>query len=427
MEISFTPSADVALILNTLLDKLEQRAKRSPEDAPPALPKAPRPLKVALSDLPLPAYFSQTDPTPRLLTNEQLQVLERAGLLRLAWLPGERGHLLSAATLSPEHAPRLYELLGRVPLGDVRARLESLLLAERFRFLPDDWRAAALRGVLGQLRAGKSPSPFSLSDSGLNLDLLTLLAALPDLQSETPYRVFSVRVFNNSKRFDELKPALLRLARRANPQWKALLAEELLRELNLVANPGYLHLAGGWQLTTAGGEILSLGGFSPSVGFSAVQTPEVRAVEVYAGRVGPGAAAVLCIENLTTFHEFTRLQAGRYAVLCTMGNPSPSVRRVLRLIPEAIPLYLWADLDYGGFNILSQLRRQVSRRIQPYRMGIADFEAYAHLSRPLTRGDERHLKSLLQRSELADVGAVIEHLIRRGLKLEQEALDCAQE
>ena len=195
--------------------------------------------------------------------------------------------------------------------------------------------------------------PFSLTDTALNLDLLAVLEALPGLEVETPYRVFSVRVFNDSKRFDDLKPALVRLARRANPQWKSLPTEQLLGELNLVANPTYIHFSGNWQFITASGEVLSLGGFSPAVGFPAIQAAAIQEINVYAD-------AVLCIENLTAFHEFVRNwefcqpgaphPADKLAAMCIMGNPSPAICQILRLIPDRIPIYLWADLDYGGFQ-----------------------------------------------------------------------------
>ena len=430
MDIPLTPSSDVAVILHALLDKLENRAKYNAQH-PTCIPEyAIRSIKVLLTDLAVPAYFSQTDPEPRLIANHQLRELAKIGLVSLLWLPGQTDHLLAAVILQTEHAAYLYDLLRRAPLAAACSRLESMLLGDQFRFPANDWRARAVGHILNQLRAGKSPAPFSLTNAEWNLDLLTVLASLPSLEAETPYRVFSVRIFNDSKRFDEFRSSLVRLARRANREWKYLPVEEILRELNLVANPNYIHIAGNWQITTNNGEVLSLGGFTPSLGFPAVQTSAIHSIDIHAD-------AVLCIENLTTFHEFVRAEAARktqrssniscsvfrYAVLCTLGNPFPSIRHILSLIPDGTPTYLWADIDYGGFNILSQLRRWVSPNIQPYRMDIPAFDAHAQLSCPLTQNDERNLKNLLSRPELADVFPVIGHLLKRGLKLEQEALD----
>jgi hypothetical protein len=421
MEMSFTPSPDVVVVLNALLDILERRVLRDMEHAT-------RSIKVTLADLSLPSYFSQANPEPRITANEQLIHLEKIGLIRLTWIPGETGHLLQSITLSKtEHTTRntphktLFYLANRTPIADNRSRLESHLLADKFRF-QDDWRARAINYILKQLKAEKSPAPFSLTDSNQTLDLLAVLQALSTLTTETPYRVFSVRVFNDSKRFEAIKNQLITLARLGNPEWKRTPAEEVLRELNLVANPNYLHFTGNWQFTTDKGEILNLSGFTPSIGFPAAQTATLQTVR---------AESVLCIENLTTFHQYIRqteqtnngTRNMQHAIICTYGNPSPAVRRVLRLLPETTPIFLWSDLDYGGFNILSQLRRFVSSQIQPYLMNIDILEANFPRARPLTASDQANLKRLLLRPELHDVRHVIEHLLRRGLKLEQEGVE----
>jgi hypothetical protein len=416
MEITFIPSPDVAAVLKALLDRLENRIRRSGSPLPDNSSPATRPIKVRFADLDLSGYFSQADPEPRLVANRQFQDIARQNWISLAWLPGESGYLLESVALVT--AEPLYALLHREPLADRQNRLETLLLAERFRFPAEDWRSQGIRHTLAQVRAGKSPAPFSLTDMEWNTDLLAILAVLPTVHVETPYRVFSVRTFNDSKRFENLKSALVRLARLAHPEWKRLPADELLSELNLVPNPTFINLAGNWQITTVQGEILDLGGFCPSLGFPAAQTASIRSVAV-------SAEAVLCIENLTAFHEFLRTspaQSPGIAALCTLGNPSPSIRRLLRLIPDQIPIYLWADLDYGGFNILSQFRQLIRLDVKPYRMDVATFDAYSHLARPLTENDARHLKRLAERRELQDVQPVIQHLLHRRLKLEQEAI-----
>lgn len=444
MGVPFTPSPDVAVLLNALLDILERRHSRNPSLLKPhqdtvsevgGTEHATRSIKITLADIPLPHYFSQANPEPRLIANEQLIHLEKAGLLQLTWILGETGHLLQSITLpKTKHETRnteLFHLLSRTPQADNRSRLENLLLANKFRF-QDDWRARTISYILNQLKAEKSPAPFSLADSNLNSDMLAVLQAVSTLTTETPYRVFSVRVFNDSKRFEIMKTQFVMLARIGNPEWRRISAEEVLRELNLVANPSYLHLSGNWLFTTDNGEILNLSGFTPSIGFPAAQTSALHSVR---------AESVLCIENLTTFHQYIRQreQGNRYtgkhasanngignpphSLICTYGNPSPAIRRVLRKLPKTTPISLWSDLDYGGFNILSQLRRTVNEQIQPFLMDIETLESNIPRARPLTTSDRTNLKRLLLNANLRDVRPIIEQLLQRGLKLEQEGVE----
>ena len=186
MTVSFVPTCDVAAIIHILLDVFERRGS------------APRQIvRVDLDDaaVTLPGYFSQTDPVPRTMANEQMDALEQHGLVRLTWQAGQRGHLLQAVALEPGRVERLYALVARESLDRRRERLRTLLLGDRARL--DGWRKRAVDRCLDQLKTGKSPAPFSLDDDGWNRDLLAALLALPANMpemkvTEIPYRVFIV-------------------------------------------------------------------------------------------------------------------------------------------------------------------------------------------------------------------------------------------
>ena len=411
-EISFIPTPDTAALIHRLLDIYERRGGAGK-----------RIIRVRLDDVTdtLPGYYSQTDPHPRLTTNEQLTELEKRGLLHLTWQPGQTGHLLEAVSLATTEASTvapLYTLLEREPLAEQRRRLRDLLLADRFRL--KGWREAAIQHTLAQLRAGKSPAPFLLSDDDWNRDLLAALIALPDdAGEEIPYRVFSVRVFNHSKRFEALKSAIATLARRHRPEWRPLPDRDVLRELGLVANPDHLYLYGPWRLVDAQGQVVSLAEFFPSVGIPSALAGRVQQVRV-------DAAHVVCVENLAPFYELVRYEGEGTAALCLWGNPAPSTRHLLRCLaddlPPQIPLLLWADIDAGGLRILAQLREKVSPHFAPHRMDMETLEVHAHWAQPLTAADERNLTHLKQRPSLQDMQPLIDHMLRRGIKLEQEAI-----
>jgi hypothetical protein len=410
MTISFTPTPDVAAILNHLLDVYERRGgapkqavRVNPEDIAPSLP----------------GYYSQTDPAPRLTANEQLTQLEQHGLVRLTWQPGQTNHLLATVTLEASQVAPLYALLERQPLAEQRQRLRDLLLGNRFQL--DGWRRRAIEHCLNQLKTHKSPAPFSLTDEEWNQDLLAALIALPGeaVTEEIPYRVFSVRVFNHSKRFESLKDSLARLARRHQAQWKNLNNQEILRELGLVANPGHLYLYGPWQLVDTHGQIMSLAEFHPSVGIPTALAAQLQRVRVEAPRV-------VCVENLASFYELIRYEGENLAALCLWGNPSPACRHLLRCLvqdlSQDVPLLLWADIDYGGLNILAQLRQQVSPRFAPYCMDSHTLDTHARWAHPLSAMDKRNLTRLKGHPASADMASLIDDMLLQEIKLEQEAV-----
>jgi hypothetical protein len=404
-QVSLTPSPDVAAILYNLLDQYERRQD----------PHA-RVIRCDLEGIELPGYYSQLNPEPRQVANEQLARLEEAGLVRLRWLVGQEGHLLDAVALNPDAAPEIFGIAGRDPVAAQRARLRDLLLGDRFRL--DGWRLRAVNYTLAQLKEERSPAPFSLTNEGRNRDLLAALVALGEVTEETPNRAFSVRTFNDSKRFDELCGAVVHLARRHESEWRDLRAHEVLAELGLVTNPGHLVLAGAWRLVDERGVIHELANFEPSVGIPTRLAATVQKVTV-------DAECVVCVENLTPFYELARREPRQLAVLYLGGNPSPACRHLLHCLaeqaPAELPLAVWADLDYGGLSILAQMRRLVSTRFAPYRMDVETLESHARWAQPLTPGDERRLARLARHPYLQDVRPLIEHMLARGIKLEQEA------
>ncbi|MGA7606736.1 MAG: hypothetical protein WCA79_12515 [Anaerolineales bacterium] len=118
--ISFVPSADTRVIVDALLDIFERREASST-----------RAIKVRLREINLPTYFSQQDPEPRMITNQQIQTLADSNLIQPHWLKGEEHHLLESIILpTTPHAPltkpqELYTLIDRIPISNQRSQLET--------------------------------------------------------------------------------------------------------------------------------------------------------------------------------------------------------------------------------------------------------------------------------------------------------------
>ena len=413
----FRPSADTSCILHALIDLherrgLARRARGIGDDAAQA-------LRVFLRNLALPSYFDQTDPRPRSTTNEQLQRCAEAGWLRLDWQHLAEGELLERVELAAGGDVGICALLGRKPEALHRAGLAETLLGQRFRFEPGDWRRKAIDDVLRQIEGGRSPKPFDSRDLEHAEDLLRALASLELLEGETAYRVFSVRVFSDSKRFEAVAPAVATLARRTRPELRGWSTPEVLRELGVVPNPSLLLLRGDWRAVDDDGRVMEIGAFDPAVGVTARQVEHLVKVRVEARRV-------ICVENLTSFFELAAASPADQALLCLSGNPGPAPRRLLRLLdrdrPRGQDLLAWNDIDYGGLNILAQLRQRVSPEIGTWRMDRSTLDAHARWGRPLTSGDRSGLLRLAARPEIADHHALIAHMLERNLKLEQEAI-----
>lgn len=89
--------------------------------------------------------------------------------------------------------------------------------------------------------------------------------------------------------------------------------------------------------------------------------------------------------------------------------PNHAVLRLIELLPPGFPLYHFGDTDPAGFLILSTLRQNTARPVQPFFM----IPRTAPLPVPLTEYDRKILPKLLTSPFLTDLRPHIETLIHR--------------
>lgn len=362
-----------------------------------------------------PGYLDERDPTIRAQVNASLTAWEAQGWVELRWVRGEEGNLLDRIRLRVEALPHIYAYLRRTPAADLEAALGTLLARWRPQLSPQADRAIA--GVEVQLAAGRSPAPFQFADPRRNEDLLRALQALDSLEEELPARDFSARVLGDSKRLAALQGGLLALLRRAHPELAGLPRDEAWAAAGLLPNPGHLYLHGA-LVFRLGAATVDLRAFSPDLGLPVHAVSRLEVVSL-------PARYLLTVENRTAFYDQVAAFPGDGLVLYLGGFPNRARRLLLERLSAAapaLPLYHWGDLDYGGLAILACLRRTLARPIHAHQMDPAALDHGQASGRPLTRADRCNLERLLEDEMLEDCRAVIQALLRRGIKLEQEAL-----
>ena len=138
-----------------------------------------------------------------------------------------------------------------------------------------------------------------------------------------------------------------------------------------------------------------------------------------------GAGILVTVENATSFNELLAARPAEVLAIYTAGFGSPTVIRLLCAIRAArpdLPLLHWGDLDAGGLRILAHLREHIGD-VCSLAMSPAIFEAYRAFAQPLSGGDRAALTALRQSAVLTDCVPLIDTLLARGQKLEQEAVD----
>jgi hypothetical protein len=396
-------------ILNALLDQYEQPGRRQV-------------VRVRLNEDRHHDYFHAQDFAVRREANEALQRLADRGCLRLYWRKWEEGNWLDKVDLIAEGAETVYRLLGRAPLNEQEASLRRLLAEQAPQA---GWHSDFLKWARLRLDNHASVTPLKLSateaDARWNRDLLAALAALAQLCEPALERKFSVRLFGDSKLFEDLRGAVIRTLRRHDPE-SAVFGDNdgaLLRAYRLERAPEYVPIAGP-LIMQSDHQTLDLTPFVAGVAIPATTLNQVTTHRC-------DGSAVVTVENSTSFSEFVTAKPASILAIYTGGFASPALIGMLRKIragrPE-LPFFHWGDLDVGGLRILAHLRKSLGE-VEPLAMDGAVCDLYLKRSQPLNANEREGLTQLRAESLLLDCVELIDHLLKTDRKLEQEAVEAS--
>jgi hypothetical protein len=396
-------------ILNALLDQYEQPGRRQV-------------VRVRLNEDRHHDYFRAQDFAVRREANEALQRLADRGCLRLHWRKWEDGNWLDKVDLIAEGAETVYRLLGRAPLNEQEASLRRLLSEQTPQA---SWHSDFLGWALHRLDNHSSVAPLKLSttEAGArwNHDLLAALAALAQLREPALERKFSVQLFGDSKRFEDLRGAVIRTLRRHDPE-SAVFGDDdgaLLRAYRLERAPEYVPIAGPLILQSDH-QTFDLTPFIVGVAIPATTLNQVTTYRCE-------GSSVVTVENSTSFSEFITAKPASTLAIYTGGFAGPAVVGMLSKIrawrPE-LPFFHWGDLDVGGLRILAHLRKNLGE-VEPLAMDSAVCDLYVNRSQPLNTNEREGLTQLRAESLLIDCVELIDHLLKTDRKLEQEAVEAS--
>jgi hypothetical protein len=142
-------------------------------------------------------------------------------------------------------------------------------------------------------------------------------------------------------------------------------------------------------------------------------------------RLASVPSAVITIENQTTFHEEARARHEENVLLIyTAGMPNPPWRemyvRILKGLPESVPVSHWGDIDEGGFRIASVLAKEASksgRTILPLKMHPQNVPEEHR--RPAS---QKTIERMAHFARQAGWGEIAKEIEEAGFTVEQECL-----
>ena len=379
--------------LNKLLTQAEQSAAGI------------RKLPARLTSRDLSAYRATRTLSEKESVEGTLRAAQARGAIRLVLDDIHDPHSL-IARVELEDLPTLASFLGHPLRSDVIAAAAAML---------EPWCEAypIVNDVIDAWRQLKSPRTLTPDAVGNLLDALRVVRHIKENgDSEQPLRVTSQKLFNDTKRIEQLTVELDILVVGAY-DLPARPSLEVWQELGLIKDEQPALLAG--NVTIRRARVCALLD-APYTGLPA------SAIE----GLDSQPAMVLSVENLTTFHMEARTRCkDPVLVLYTAGMPSPQwrvmYRRLLTTLPASTPIYHWGDLDEGGFRIAAKLAeeaRAVGRAVLPWEK-MAPEAVPSDLQVP---AQPNTLSRMVQFAHAAGWSRLADAVQQAGFTAEQEAL-----
>lgn len=365
--------------------------------------------------------------------NQAMEELSAAALVTLEY---ERRGILKKIRLNLERLDACYDFLGRTPRRQEQQELvkvwEQLSVAESSsvddRFLP-------LRRYIEEqrIRLGKNRNvEYYGHDLQEYQDLLEAAKAVLANREEIFIRNFSIQLFHDSKRMEQLSPRLEALLYQYGEfQEKGA----VLEECGVVHTPTYVMMKGNAVLTLGDSSAEATESVNGSVqkidlsllrGDIALSTESVRSL----ADVTVLGKRVVTVENLTSFHDYP---AGEDFVIYLGGFHNKVKRDFLVYLYQRNPekeYRHFGDIDAGGFYILEHLKRKTEINFCSLYMDVDTLRQYEKDRKPLSGNDRKRLEQLSETLEaqkrqgkcLEDYGDVIDYMLEENCKLEQEAV-----
>lgn len=406
-------------VLHRLLDSYEQSRTFQGEN------KVNQSFRVEIGKI-FPKYKDDAEYDFFCEVNEGLRELEQQSLISLE---KEKNGTLKCAVLNLDRLDRCYEILDRTPRKEEQVQILALL-EEILESIKRDEQCTRMQPLFDYLETQKvrlaknRKVEYYEKNCEDYRELLFLTREVLRNQEEIFVRNFSMRLFHDSKRAEQLSGRVCALLYQYGEYEEK---ETVLEECGIVHTPTYVMMKGNGRLLL-GEQILDLSHMPGDIALSTTSLGNLRRIEVLGKRV-------VTIENLTSFHNYRN--AGDFAIY--LGGFHNQVKRDFLIFlygqNQGKEYRHFGDIDAGGFYILEHLKRKTGIPFRSLYMDKDTLCRYRSDTKKLSANDRKRLKLLIKASEQReqegtlqeDYRGVLNYMLKQDCKLEQEAVEEMEE
>ena len=344
-----------------------------------------------------------------------MQQLEEKSLIKIIWKDNKPGHVILKVQLNVENLDNAYKYVKRIPKEDLVAENMEVLLE-----ILEETNSLVIRNFVnylqGRLQENKSVKEFiELDNITGTRKLFHAIQAIEKNKEPLYLREFSIRVFQDSKAFEQIMSKIYYVYRCFDDSYQNGDMGEWLADYNIYQNPNYVYIKGDISMHIENQEInLSL--FKQGLGISGEDIEKIEITKSSAIR------KIITIENLTTFF---RWQENNNLIIYLGGYHNKTRRNLLNKIYQAYPEAVYnhfGDIDAGGFEIYQNLCERTSIPFKMYHMDLGTLKKYEKYGKKLTENDRKRLQGMQDNEEIKEL---VKYMLEKNVKLEQECVLCS--
>lgn len=406
-------------ILNLLLDRYERSGH--------CLPGKQSGKRVMLTMSPR-TYAPYKDNNPETQNiNAYVLLLEKEGLVSYSWRKGYENWLLDKVYLNLDKLPDAYAQVSRTPLSQTAEKLQQLIIDAQSQ-ITTPWKLAFLRDEYQRLCDKLHPSQLLPQDPAMAEAILKVLI-YTERGSEL-IRIISTNCFRNSKYVEQnLDSKLISIAKVYEPELQehcameedVLSKNEILKQIGILTYPEIFEMHGNINLVLPD-TILQVGTFQH--GFC-LQSENVELLQQISLN---GIKSILFVENRTNYRHMVMNGGVKDTLIVYHGGfYSQAKRKLFQLLADSltdsVATLFWGDIDLGGFAMFTRLKRDLFPALEPYRMGLEDYETYKNLGMLRSSAYLESLKKQMRDGTFDPIfNPVASAIINCGQTVEQEIM-----
>lgn len=274
-----------------------------------------------------------------------------------------------------------------------------------------DWIKIFIDDMIDQLTDHKSIIHYLPIDNQNDLtDILKILDNLCNQDEEISMRKLSLKLFNDSKRFESLKGRVVNIV--TDYYYEEFEdEEELLAYFNIIKNPGFIYLSGNIVIEI-NGQTIDVGKLEGPFSLVTANITKMNLIEIKDKNV-------VTVENLTSFYD---LKIEDSLIIYLGGYHNALRRKLLTNIFEynkKLNFYHFGDIDAGGFYIYLHLIEKTGIPFKRLAMNKDILVKYLKYCKKLTVNDRKKLSIL---NDVISDGT-IDYMLEHNVKLEQEIVE----